>query len=202
MTTPDRLGDALRNLRRSHKWTLSDVAEKTSISISTLSKVERGQMSLTYDKLVLLADGLGVDITTFFSDAVPSPAPSAAGRRSITRKGNGQVIETPSYTYVYPNTDLLNRPFVPIIADVKARTIDEFGPLLKHSGEEFVHVLEGKVVVHTEHYAPCELNQGDSIHLDSSMGHAFTAAGPGPCRLLSICSAHEGQLGQPAIELT
>jgi len=37
-------------------------------------------------------------------------------------------------------------------------------------------VLRGKVVVATEFYDPVTLEQGQSIYIDSNMGHAYLAA--------------------------
>ena len=63
-------------------------------------------------------------------------------------------------------------------------------------------MLEGEVDVHTSVYAPVRLAVGDSIYIDSTMGHAYVAAGSQPCRVLAICSGTESQLiaavgGQP-----
>lgn len=195
MTTEARLGPALRGLRRRNHWTLSEVAQKTGLSISTLSKAERNQLSLTYDKLVQLAQGLDVDITTFF-DGETSEASSGlpASRRSINRVDDGQVIDTDNYHHVYLSTDLLRKKFVPLVADIRARSLQEFGDMVQHAGEEFAYVLEGTVEVHTEHYAPAVLKAGESIYFDSHMAHAYIARGAGRCRVLSICSAPESTL--------
>ncbi len=197
MTTEARLGPALRGLRQRNGWTLSDVAEKTGLSISTLSKAERNQLSLTYDKLVLLSQGLGVDITLFFEDDSHHPSDGiASGRRSINRLDDGQVIDTSNYHHVYLSTDLLKKKFVPLVADIRARSLEEFGELVRHAGEEFAYIIEGSVAVHTEHYAPAILKAGESIYFDSGMAHAYVAQGDGPCRVLSICSAPEATLRQ------
>lgn len=42
--------------------------------------------------------------------------------------------------------------------------------------------------LYTEIYAPVVLNTGDSIYFDSDMAHAYLAAAPGPCRVLTICT--------------
>ena len=194
MSTPARLGEALRSIRQDRNLTLKDVASKTGLSSSTLSKVERNQLSLTYDKLVRLANGLEEDITTFFAESRFQRGANAPGRRSVTRKDDCQVMETDNYVHMYPNTDLLARPFVPIIAELKARSLEEFGPLIRHEGEEFVYVLQGIAIVHTEFYAPCVLEVGDSMHLDSNMGHAYLAGSPDTCKLMSICSASQQEL--------
>ncbi len=81
MSKPAQLGPALRALRQAQGWKLRDVAERSGLSVSTLSKVERGQLSLTYDRLIQLADGLDVDISTLFSGTLPSPSSGTNGRR-------------------------------------------------------------------------------------------------------------------------
>jgi transcriptional regulator with XRE-family HTH domain len=198
MSTPARLGEALRNIRLDRNLTLKDVARKTGLSSSTLSKVERNQLSLTYDKLIQLANGLEEDITTFFAGSRTQRSHNAPGRRSVTRHDECQVIETDNYIHLYPNTDLLARPFVPIIAELKARSLEEFGPLISHDGEEYVYVLQGTVLVYTEFYAPYRLEVGDSMHIDSNMGHAYIAGTSDTCKLMSICSVSQQELLETA----
>lgn len=60
---------------------------------------------------------------------------------------------------------------VPIMAEVTDRTLDQFGPLMRHAGKEFFHVLQGRVAVHTEFYATAFLEAGNGIYLDSGMAY-------------------------------
>ena len=80
-------GERVRRLRKEKGWTLTEVAVSSGLAPSTISKVERGQMSLTYDRLVLLARGLEVHLTELFGptqcDEVRPP-----GKISITRAGH------------------------------------------------------------------------------------------------------------------
>jgi transcriptional regulator with XRE-family HTH domain len=160
-----------------------------------LSKIENDRVSLTYDKLTRLSAGLGVDISLFFSGVADASEPtSTQGRRSITRAGDGRSIESKTYAHVYPAADLLNKKMIPIVVELRARSLEEFGDLVRHTGEEFIFVLEGTVEIHTSLYAPVQLGAGDSVYLDSSMGHAYVAVGDAPCRILAMCSASESQL--------
>jgi hypothetical protein len=43
---------------------------------------------------------------------------------------------------------------VPIVAEVRARTLEELGPLPRHAGEEYFLVTRGRNSLHTECYAP------------------------------------------------
>jgi transcriptional regulator with XRE-family HTH domain len=188
-------GSALRALRVQKGWTLAEVSTRTGLSIPTLSKLENNKMSLTYDKLVKISTGLNVELGELFSSGkAPSGQRGMTGRRCINRAGEGNSIETRNYLNVYLATELLHKRFVPIFGELRATSIEEFGEMIRHAGEEFVYVLEGTIEFHTELYAPVKLGPGDSMYFDSGMAHAYLAASPGPCRILSICSASEGQL--------
>ena len=64
-----------------------------------------------------------------------------------------------------------------LLTEVRARTLEEFGPLLRHAGEEYFMVTRGTIAVHTEFYAPEILREGDGMYIDSTMGHAYLNAG-------------------------
>lgn len=188
-------GSALRAFRVQRGWTLAEVSSRTGLSIPTLSKLENDKMSLTYDKLVKISTGMGIELGELFSAGRPSGKQKGmTGRRCINRAGEGNSIETRNYLNVYLATELLHKRFVPIYGELRAKSIEEFGEMIRHAGEEFVYVLEGTIEFHTELYAPVKLKAGDSMYFDSGMAHAYLAASPGPCRILSICSASEGQL--------
>ncbi|WP_345725411.1 cupin domain-containing protein [Qipengyuania pacifica] len=76
-----------------------------------------------------------------------------------------------------------------------AESASEFGDLVKHHGEEFIYVIEGAIEVHSEFYDPLVLEQGQSIYLDSSMGHAYVAAkGCDEAVVLGVCSSADDGL--------
>jgi len=189
-----RPGAALKALRMQRGWTLAEVSKRTELPVSTLSKIENDRMSLSYDKLARISAGLGVDISQLFTPQVAGPPGTVSGRRSVTLAGQGQIIETENYGHTYPAADFLSKRFVPVIAELHARTLEEFGEMVRHSGEEYAYILDGTVEFHSELYAPLTLRRGDSIYFDSGMGHAYLAAESGPCRVLSICSGPESQL--------
>src|SRR6185312_13630626 len=190
-----RPGMALKRLRLERNWTLAEVSRRTGLPVSTLSKVENNKLSLSYDKLVRICQGLDIDIAQLFaSDLGSGSEPPPAGRRIITRAGEGRRIDTDNYKHLYPAAELLNKRFNPIIAEPLATSLDQFGELVRHPGEEYALVIAGAVDFCSEHYAPVRLEVGDSVYFDSSMGHAYLKASRGKCQVLSICSATEAQL--------
>ncbi|MFO1338601.1 MAG: XRE family transcriptional regulator [Burkholderiaceae bacterium] len=191
-------GDHIRNVRKRLELTLSELSARTGLAVSTLSKLEKGHVSLSYDKLMLLSRGLGVDMAELLVDAPGArPAPGGGGRRVIHRAGEGQAVQTRSYHQLYLASELLNKRFTPLVVEVQARSIEEFkaefGDLIRHPGEEFAYVIEGEVVFHSELYAPVVLKAGDSIYFDSEMGHAYLKAADAPCRLVATCAPRHGQ---------
>src|SRR6185369_81430 len=94
-TTPEiansQLGHCLKAARQARGLTLKQVAERTGLALSTLSKVENGLMSLTYDKLQQLTGGLKMEIAELFNPAMSRAENSrpVTARRSISRAGQG-----------------------------------------------------------------------------------------------------------------
>jgi DNA-binding XRE family transcriptional regulator len=186
-------GEAIRAMRKRVGLTLTELATRTGLAVSTLSKLETGLVSPSYDKLMLISKGLDIDMAELL-DTTPHPtgAVKHGGRRVMHRAGEGQHVETRSYSQTYLATELLNKRMTPIHVELRARTMDaflaEFGNLISHPGEEFTYVIEGEVTFHTELYAPITLHAGDSVYFDSEMGHAYLKASDGPCRTISTCS--------------
>jgi transcriptional regulator with XRE-family HTH domain len=193
-----RPGAVVKEERLRRGWTLAEASTRTGLPISTLSKLENDKISLSYDKLVRLSQGLEMDISRLFGGGDSPPQKTVIGRRSVTRKHEGRAIETPHYNHRYIAADLLSKSFIPVVAEIKIRSIEEFGELVVHPGEEFAYVLEGTVDLYTALYAPVRLNAGDSIYFDSGMGHAYIAVGDAVCRVLSICTGAEAQLMEVA----
>ncbi len=189
------LGAVLRGLRTRRGWTLKEMSVETGIPLSTLSKVEHDRLTLTYDKLQQLARRLGLRMSELFAeDADPAPQ-AVTARRSIGDMEHAVRVETPNYDYFYLCTELRRKRMIPAITKIRAKTSQQFGDLVRHPGEEFIYVLKGGVVVNTEFYDPLTLVEGQSIYLDSSMGHAYLAVqGCDEAIVLGVMSSPEEEL--------
>ncbi len=184
------LAESLRTVRKECGLTLAELASRTGLPRTTLSKVENGKASLTYEKLVQVGEGLGVDIARLFDAKGHNPEASRsahARRLAVTRIVDAVAVESDNYVNSYLSMDLLRKRANPIVSTVKTKTIEEFGEWIRHEGEEFAFVIEGEIEFCCEDYAPVRLKQGDSVYFDSGMGHAYLAASEAPCRILSVC---------------
>ena len=70
-----RIAQRLRELRDARGYSLEALAERSGVSRSNISLIERGQSSPTAAVLDKLAIGLGVALASFFDDGVPSAEP-------------------------------------------------------------------------------------------------------------------------------
>lgn len=179
------LGESVRRRRLAASLTLKQLSTLSGLAVSTLSKVENGQISPTYENILRLARGLDVDVAELFSSSTVS---LPLGRRSFTRHGEGIRHDTRCYEYELLCADLSQKRMIPLVTRIRAREIAQFPDLLKHAGEEFIYVLSGSVEIHTEFYEPLCLNAGDSCYFDSSMGHAVLSRGAEDAVILWVCS--------------
>jgi transcriptional regulator with XRE-family HTH domain len=202
------LGALLRGVRNREGWTLKQMSEKSGIPVSTLSKVEHDRLTLTYDKLYQVAQRLGMRMSELFAESSEEAPAAITARRSLCDIDHAVRVETNNYDYYYLCTDLRRKRMIPVISKIRAKTSEEFGELVHHAGEEFVYVLSGKITVNTAYYDSVTLDVGQSIYIDSSMGHAYLAAegcdeavvlavmsSANEELLESLMSIHEGQQG-------
>jgi transcriptional regulator with XRE-family HTH domain len=201
-TRHSTLGSLLRSLRLRNRWTLKEMSQRTSIPVSTLSKVEHDRLTLTYDKLVQLSQRLNIRISELFADPIGSVETAVTARRSIGHTDDAVRVNTKNYDYYYLCPELRKKRMIPILTRIRAKSAEEFGALVHHSGEEYIYVLKGGIKVITEFYDPVVLNVGESIYIDSNMGHAYvTAEGCDEATVLGVCSSTDESLMESLLSL-
>lgn len=186
--TPSFLPKRIRQLRLAKGWTLEDAAEKVGLSRSSLSKIERDEMSPTFQAMQRLSVGFGMDLVDLLNPEKKTPP---TGRRSVTRADEGVRHEMPNYSLRFLTGELKKTAFVAIEVSIMARSLEAFSKWDKHDNEDFMYVLEGIMVLYTEHYEPVTLKTGDSVYFDARMGHACIYLGKRPARALWISSSTE-----------
>lgn len=196
VTPGPSLGRALRALRGRHGWTLKEMSRRTGVPLSTLSKVEHDRLSLSYDRLLQLCARLGLSPAEFFSPTeAPEPRPLTA-RRSIGRLDQAVRRESDRAESFLMCPEFRRKRMAPVVTRVRARSLEAFGELLRHGGEEYVYVLEGPVEIHSEFYDPVTLQAGESLYFDGAMGHAYVSpAGGEEALILTVSTGDEAVEG-------
>ena len=165
---PLDLGIRVRELRKAKGWTLEQAAGKAGLARSTLSKIENGQMSPTYDALKKLAQGMAISVPQLFT---PAEQAKVSGRIVVTKSGEGQSHATATYEHELLAGALTKKQMLPYRATIRAREMADFDGWVRHEGEEFLYVLTGVIRLYTEFYEPVDLRRGDSAYYDALMGH-------------------------------
>lgn len=182
---PLDLGQRVRALRKSRDWTLAQAAQQAGLARSTLSKIENGQMSPTYEALKKLAVGLQISVPQLFT---PPCQAHIDGRRAITFAGEGTCQITTTYEHTMLAEALTTKKMLPYRARIRARHMQDFDGWIRHDGEEFLFVLTGTVHLFTENYEPIALKRGDSAYYDASMGHNLISTSADDATVLWVTS--------------
>ncbi|MBV2360966.1 XRE family transcriptional regulator [Thalassococcus sp. CAU 1522] len=182
---PLDLGARVRELRKERDWTLEQAARQAGLARSTLSKIENGQMSPTYEALKKLAVGLQISVPQLFT---PPQREQVNGRLAVTKSGEGQSQVTVTYEHELLAETLTKKQMLPYRARVRARSMDEFDGWVRHDGEEFLYVLTGVVRLYTEFYEPIEMRRGDSAYYDATMGHNVVSVSDEDAMILWVTS--------------
>lgn len=180
---PLELGKRVKEIRLTKGWTLEEVSKRTGIARSTLSKIENDQVSPSFAIVQKLIHGLEMDLPQLF---VETKEHSIAGRRDVTKAGEGEPHPTATYEHELLSFSISRKKMVPFKTIVRARSFSEFKEWVRHDGEEFLLVLSGSVTFYSEFYEPVDLNEGDSVYYDAAMGHIVVSTSTKDAQILWV----------------
>jgi transcriptional regulator with XRE-family HTH domain len=171
--TLDAVGPRLKELRLRRDITLTELADETGISTSTLSRLEAGLRRPTLEQLLPLARAHAVTLDELV-DAPPTgdprvnlrPLPTKDGRTILPLSRRPGGIQ--AYKFILP-----------------AGTDDEQPDLRTHEGYDWAFVLNGRLrLVLGEH--DLVLEPGEAAEFDTRTPHWFGATSSGPVEFLSL----------------
>lgn len=174
----DRVGERIREMRKSRSLTLVELAERCDLSHPFLSQLERGLARPSMASLERIARALGTSQVELLTPDDPRRAPSTPP--SVVRADEGIVGP-----YAEGHARLLvdsGRPFRPMEFEGKNT---EFGDAFVHAEDEWVYVITGMVEVElgsTRH----TLTAGDSVYYPGGTAHRWRSLDGSPIRLVIV----------------
>lgn len=164
----------LRSLRTTLGLSLDDVAERTHLSASTISRIETGKRTIGLDVLVPLARALQIDLDSLLDvrqddDVVIRPEPSRWGGHT---------------------TWTLSRPTGNTIAIKMRLTPSEMPEQQVHPGHDWFVVIEGRIRLHLGDREMI-VEVGEAAEFATMTPHAFAAVDE-PAEIIMIFD-REGQ---------
>jgi transcriptional regulator with XRE-family HTH domain len=174
------VGERLRDLRRFRRATLRTIADRSGLSESFLSQVERGRSSASIASLRKIADALGVSMADLFEpDGVPGP--------KVLRRA-----DRPALAFGVLGKKSLLTPRALHHLEVFVGELQVGGstgeqPYVHGDSEELVVVISGSVQLELGGEL-FELESGDSIDYRSSTPHRVTNTGQELAEVMWIIS--------------
>ena len=171
-----QVGARLRAVRKSQKLTLKQLSERSGVALSTLSKMELAQVSVSYEKLAAAARAMSVDIAQLFS---PAKAQSDTAQPTVvsTAIDSAAGYSTGNYDYHPMAGDFPGRSMTPMYARIFARELTQFEDYIRHPGQEFALVLSGRVRIQFETGESITIGCRETAYFNSSVGHIYLALG-------------------------
>lgn len=183
------VGAKIRAARKERKLTLQQVAQRSGLAVSTVSKAERGLIALSYEKVLQLGGALDIDMTRLFMPASAQLGSDAAEPPTFVkdRFEDVQRYETDQYEYSVLCGAFPGKKMQPLVALINAREAHDFSETIRHPGQEFVMVLSGRVRILFENGETVELGLHEAAYFDSGVGHIYISLSRQPAQVLSMC---------------
>jgi len=158
------ISNKIKRLRLEKKMTLKDLSEKTGLSVSFLSQIERGSSSLAITSLKKISDAFNINISYFFEEI------ENHNYRVLEDEQKPFKLEGSNNQYIRLAGKFPERKMEPMLVTIEPNKI--FVEKYSHPGEEFYYVIKGMVIfkIDDEEFI---LNEGDSIHFPSKKAHAW-----------------------------
>jgi transcriptional regulator with XRE-family HTH domain len=171
------VGLRLRDLRDQEGLSLRALAERAGLSINAISLIERGENSPTVSTLHRLANALKVPVTHFFQEEARQSAVFVKRNEGLHTQSDGAVMES-------LGIGLFNQQIEPFKMTI-GPNVGNLNDPISHSGEEFVHCLEGEIDYSIGDRI-FRLEQGDSLLFSATQQHAYHNPSGVPATVLLI----------------
>jgi transcriptional regulator with XRE-family HTH domain len=172
------VGASIRAARKRRRLTLQELADRTGVSVSMLSMLERGVASPSIGTLVSVSSALGLHMAQLFQD--PAAHPPSPVRR-LAEQVTVQAAEGVSRRLVHTDLD---HDLEMVVNEYEPGTSSAAAPV-HHEGMEFGLIISGTLTVRlgdTEYV----LAPGDGISYDSTTPHVLSNHGPAKARAVWI----------------
>jgi len=159
------VGERLRGLRRKRGLSLRDLSEKTELSPSYISALERSLSTASVSSLQKLAAALDTQVPALLGGTVTTSSPVV--RR---RERQGPPGDTPGV--VFEDLSTSGSQLEPLLMKIDAGAGSDGSYC--HGGEEFLYILKGKLHITLDGLESYDLEVGDAMTFDSMRPHEWT----------------------------
>jgi len=194
----DNLGERIRDERRKRNLTLEQLSQKTELSKSFLSQVERGVAQPSVSSLKKIAQEFGMSVVQLFSNgtnpqnrfdatpAFPKNGSTYVEGFQVVRANRRKTMTLPgskvSYDLLTPD---LNRQLEVVYMRIDPEEHSGEEPMVDLPGEKFGLVLRGSLEMRVQEEVQ-QLKAGDSVYFPAHVPHAWRGMGKEPIEVIWI----------------
>ena len=194
----DNLGERIRDERRKRNLTLEQLSQKTELSKSFLSQVERGVAQPSVSSLKKIAQEFGMSVVQLFSNgtnpqnrfgatpAFPKNGSTYVEGFQVVRANRRKTMTLPgskvSYDLLTPD---LNRQLEVVYMRIDPEEHSGEEPMVDLPGEKFGLVLRGSLEMRVQEEVQ-QLKAGDSVYFPAHFPHAWRGMGKEPIEVIWI----------------
>lgn len=163
------IGESIKKYRVMRGMTLKDLAKTTNVSVSFLSQIENGKNYPSLPTAKAIADVLNISMGTLMGEAVTQPNHNC----QLIKKENRPKLENIGKGLKLEFLTLLDKNH---FFDSSVHFLSEDAvwgdPPFKHEGQELIFLLKGCIELKLGNET-MQMEEGDSIYIDSSIEHSF-----------------------------
>lgn len=182
------LAQRLRRLRQERNLTIDDVAARSGLTRSWWSKVENFRITPSLPAMFRVASALGVTVSDLFDGLEDRPElviVRKSERVRFHRDAEVSSIQYESLAHTRPSRSM--DPMMLTLEPGAGRDV-----ALAHEGEEFLIVLEGRVIFEFAERR-IELDAGDNLYFDATVKHRLLNPFDQVARVLCVMDFKQSQ---------
>jgi transcriptional regulator with XRE-family HTH domain len=167
----------LRSLRQARGWTIEELARRSDIGASTISRLETGERRLAIDNLVALSRALDTTVDALLAEG---------GTEDVMIRPTRHDRDGVTYWLLTPPDDTSGR----IVSRMRLPARKRMPPPRVHPGHDWLYVLDGTVRLQLGE-RELLIEEGCAASFDTMTPHSLAGL-DGPAEILTILD-HHGQ---------
>lgn len=175
------VGKRIKSVRKKKGLTLQELSEKSGISATAISAIERDVSSPTVSTLAAVARALGESLSALLGEFDAGYVLTRSGARKRL------ASEIRNVDFESLASGAAGQRFHPMLCTLSggARSGDDF---INHRGDDFFYVIRGALVVETGG-EPLSLGEGDALYCPANLPYRWKNGSEGETRLLIVSAA-------------
>lgn len=180
-----KIGRIIRKIRTGAGITQAELAKKSGLDFTTISKLEKGSLTGTITTHRKLAKAFGISLLDFYKELDEPAVPAAEVSTGSKPKSDVFYYNKKAISQILLSR-ISRHKMVPELTRLETGGSTHLEQKPKGT-EQFIFVLEGKIELKAGETV-YRLRKGESIYFDASLPHVISNLAPGASRCLRISS--------------